>query len=316
MNESIKVNVQYDSLGRLSLNTYDTTLHWPAASEFVIRRTHQSYDELLPVQYIFDGCVPTPDNIPVRDLYYTGRGILRQKINIVGHGLTFEEAENVAYSKYAKILACEHQWYRNSQLDGSCSCCGECKIFVPHLQQDEKLFNAMNLAHEAHDGQYRKYTGEPYITHPQLVYSCVVFWKTLPEKQGLLMGKAAWLHDVLEDCPKITKDRIISETDVDTYNLVLELTNPSKGVKASREVRKKMDRDHLSHVSWEAKVIKLFDRTANLYDMKNCPEKDFIRLYASESRLLLEALQGTDEGLEAKLLDRIVAAEKLSLQTV
>lgn len=191
--------------------------------------------------------------------------------------------------------------------------------------------NAESLAHEAHKGQFRKYTGEPYIVHPEQVKEKVTLFCTsriyrnqnhepLSEDKKELMERAAWLHDVLEDCPQISFERIIAETDEETFNLVVELTNPSKNSKEPRAVRKKMDRDHLATVSWEAKVIKLCDRIVNLLDLKmnsqlpNGPQKDFLALYAKESRALLEVLKGTDETLELELLVRITSIEELSKQ--
>lgn len=179
----------------------------------------------------------------------------------------------------------------------------------------DKNENAKWLAHEAHEGQFRKFTGEPYIVHPKQVHDKVAVFcesKKLPEEKKQLMKRSSWLHDVEEDCPQISHERIVSETDIETLNLVLELTNPSKGSKEPRAVRKKMDRDHLATVSWEAKVIKLCDRIVNLSDMQKCPDKSFIALYAKESRALLEVLRGTDQELELELLTAITIAEVLS----
>ena len=75
----------------------------------------------------------------------------------------------------------------------------------------------------------------------------------------------------------------------DTYKLVLELTNPSKKYpELRRKARKEMDREHLKIVSWEAKVIKFFDRVDNLRDLDKCEDKDFLALYADESGLLYD----------------------------
>src|SRR5690606_5988102 len=102
------------------------------------------------------------------------------------------------------------------------------------------------------------------------------FKPSLPYDQRILMGAAAWLHDVLEDCPHISPDEIVEASGEAVLKLVRELTNPSKGVKAPRAVRKQMDRDHLKHVSWDAKIIKLFDRICNLRDLEQCPDRDFL----------------------------------------
>lgn len=182
-----------------------------------------------------------------------------------------------------------------------------------------KIERAKDLATKAHHGQFRKYSDEPYIVHPVAVHRDVAeFLASLgyefpdsvseeTEKQRIRMECAAYLHDVLEDCPHISEQEIVDDIDLDVLELVKELTNPSKGVEATRAVRKQMDRDHLQHVSWEAKVIKLIDRTCNLGDLVKA-ERDFALLYAHESRALLECLKGTDELLEAKLL---TAIEKL-----
>ena len=260
--------------------------------------------------------VPCPDNITIKDMFVTGEGIQRPRISMVGCGDSPEQAEKDAYEQYVKITNCDHKWISladdDSDISGDCFC-EKCRICVYDLQMDEKLRNARNLAYEAHEGQFRKYKKIPYIDHPEEVYFLVASWGfPLSKEQRLLMAKAAYLHDVIEDCPHISKERFISEVDEETYCLVQELTNPSKNVKAPRAVRKKMDRDHLASVSWEAKIIKLFDRTVNLKDVSDCLDKNFVALYAEESRLLLECLKGTNENLENNLLQRIIEAETIS----
>ena len=178
---------------------------------------------------------------------------------------------------------------------------------------------AHELAIKAHEGQFRKFNGEPYIVHPEAVHDQLCMWLSmfgdrlkLTEEQISQMRSAAYLHDVIEDCPQITDEQIIEASDVRTLKLIEELTNPSKGHQAPRAVRKQMDRDHLAKVSWEAKIIKLIDRTVNLKDMANCPDKNFVALYAQESRQLWEILKDTDEYLAGQLLWNIESAEELS----
>jgi hypothetical protein len=45
--------------------------------------------------------------------------------------------------------------------------------------------------------------------------------------------------------------------------------------------------------------------------LPNGPPKDFLALYAKESRALLEALEGTDEMLELELVVRITSIEEM-----
>lgn len=182
--------------------------------------------------------------------------------------------------------------------------------YVDKEAYQARFDRATSLASLAHDGQKRKFSGIPYIEHPKQVREELMTWghtQYLSVPRYCRMSEAAILHDVLEDCPHITEFQIMSATDVNTLKLVKELTNPSKGSKASRAERKQMDRDHLKVVSWEAKVIKLIDRTCNLLDMTECPDKAFVKLYANESMALLDCLRGTDRALEKRLYDIIVA---------
>jgi (p)ppGpp synthase/HD superfamily hydrolase len=181
---------------------------------------------------------------------------------------------------------------------------------------ETNILRAKNLATEAHAGQFRKNSGIPYITHPERVANKVREWATINRADPEILIKAAWTHDVLEDCPQISKEQFIHATDQATYDLVLELTNPSKGSNAPRAVRKQMDRDHLKNVSFHAKIIKLIDRIENLKDTLNEMNESnfkFAQLYASESRLLLDCIKDADEGLANELLSLIEKIENAKI---
>lgn len=165
-----------------------------------------------------------------------------------------------------------------------------------------KIERAEQLAKRAHEGQFRKYGNPPlpYFVHPQEVAELTEAYckeNNLSPEVTERMVAAAAMHDVLEDCPQITPQEIIDATDQETYNLVLDLTNPSKGSKSPRAVRKQMDRDHLALVSKEAKIIKMIDRICNLRDIKLCDDKRFIDLYANESIQLVKAVEDADPDL-------------------
>ncbi len=57
------------------------------------------------------------------------------------------------------------------------------------------IASAEEWATELHEGQFRKYTSEPYIVHPRAVARLVADHGGSPD-----MVAAAWLHDVVEDC--------------------------------------------------------------------------------------------------------------------
>lgn len=252
----------------------------------------------------------TPPNFPVRPYWVTGKGLQQGRIHIAGHGDSFESAEADAWDKWHKICECKHEFNNFvSPIQGDARC-PHCNAFVQNHLMDERLYKAKTLACQAHDGQKRKYSGEDYIVHPLQVAMWVeatalrLGWDT---EKTILVSSAAWLHDVLEDC-QITPEEMAAAVGWDVVNLVKELTNPSKGVKAPRAFRKQMDRDHLKVVSQEAKIIKLIDRNCNLKDIED-GDKDFIPLYVAESRALLDALEGTDEQLENQLLSKIESYE-------
>lgn len=146
------------------------------------------------------------------------------------------------------------------------------------------IIKAAQFANLAHQGQVRKYTGRPYITHPARVASRVCLIPYATEE----VVAAGWLHDVLEDC-SVTYADLHCDISPVVASLVKTLTNPSKGSKLPRAARKAMDREHLANVSPWAKVIKLIDRIDNLREMTQAPD-DFKKLYAKESLLLAEAL--------------------------
>lgn len=141
----------------------------------------------------------------------------------------------------------------------------------------------------AHHGQTRKYTGQPYSTHPIRV-----------SKEANFLGlsveyvQAAALHDVKEDAPQFFP-LIQEEFGGEVADLVTWLTNPSKGSDLPRARRKEMDRNHLKIAPFRIRVIKALDRLDNLREMGEAAE-DFRKIYAEESRLLARALSEVEAG--------------------
>lgn len=152
---------------------------------------------------------------------------------------------------------------------------------------------AREIATKAHEGVVRKWVtsdahpnGVPYITHPTRIAERVQRLRSATD----VMVAAAWLHDVVEDT-KLPHEQIIDACGVQTYYLVLELTNPSKQLlKANRQLKKEVDRYHIERVSSEAKLIKLIDRTDNLCESLTAPES-FRKKYIPESDALVLILK-------------------------
>jgi len=144
-------------------------------------------------------------------------------------------------------------------------------------------------AHERID-QRRKYTGEPYIVHPEAVAGLVASVTDDPT-----MIAAAWLHDVVEDTP-VTLDEIRAEFGADVATLVDDLTNVSKKTDGNRKVRKSIDRAHTAGADPKAKTVKLADVIHNLTGIVE-QNPGFAHVYVQEKELLLAELEDGDPTL-------------------
>lgn len=163
---------------------------------------------------------------------------------------------------------------------------------------DSLIIKAAQFAAKCHKGQVRKYTGAAYETHLQRVAGRVA----MHPKATPVMVKAAFNHDNPEDCGT-TFEQLATVIGDEATELVRQLTNPTKGMKAPRAERKRLDREHIANISEEAKIIKLIDRIDNLNELPAFGEgeESFIIMYCKESQLLLEVLRGVDAELENEL---------------
>lgn len=155
---------------------------------------------------------------------------------------------------------------------------------------DKLIAVARTLAAEAHEGQKRKYSGEPYIVHPRRVADKIQAHGFRPE-----MVAAAWLHDVVEDCD-VDLGYIYGLFGADVGNLVMWLTNRSKGVSANRATRKAIDLEVLRHAPPDVQAIKYADLIDNTADIVKFDRK-FAQVYMTEKKALLQGMRGGDWSL-------------------
>lgn len=157
-------------------------------------------------------------------------------------------------------------------------------------------------AHEAVQ-QKRKYTGEPYFTHPCAVAKIIKdSWYTEE------MICAAYLHDVVEDANiKIEVIEDIFGPVVASY--VFGLTDVSKPSDGNRAARKRIDREHTAQQCPEVKTIKLADLIHNSESILKY-DKEFAKVYILEKELLLDVLNGGDKYLWRIARDIVVKAKK------
>lgn len=149
---------------------------------------------------------------------------------------------------------------------------------------------AARFAAEAHAGQRRKYTGEPYAEHPFRVAQMVAAVTADP-----CVVAAALLHDTVEDTPVSDSDirRLFGDRVAD---LVAEVTDVSRPEDGNRKTRKALDRDHLARASAEGQTIKLADLIDNS-DSILAHDPKFAAVYLREKKELLEVLTQGDAGL-------------------
>ncbi len=153
-------------------------------------------------------------------------------------------------------------------------------------------FTARLFATKAHGEQKRKYTGEPYINHPQAVALLV---KSVPHTDEMVA--AAWLHDVVEDTgtPLADIEEVFGK---EVAALVEQVTDVSRPTDGNHKTRKEMDREHLASASAAAQTIKIADLIDNSKSiMQHDPE--FAAVYLQEKRALLEVLTEGDATLFA-----------------
>lgn len=151
-----------------------------------------------------------------------------------------------------------------------------------------------DFADQAHGNQMRKYTGDPYIVHPQRVMEIC---REYTGKNAILA--AALLHDVLEDTDVDSETIFDFLTGVMGYSsakkalhIVEELTD--KYEKKSypqwnRDKRKYMEAERLAKVSADAQTVKYADIIDNTPDIVE-GDPGFGKRYIQEVKTLLSKM--------------------------
>ena len=169
------------------------------------------------------------------------------------------------------------------------------QVIITIMKTDKQLIqDALMLAIKAHDGQRRKYTGEPYSTHPIAVSKIVETVDHTPE-----MVMAALLHDVVEDTD-VTFREIREQFGTKVAELVHYCTNVSDKVDGNRAFRKKMDADHFALGPADSQTIKVADLIHNSLSIIPYDQKFFHKAYKHEKQYLLDILTLADPILKGQ----------------
>lgn len=131
------------------------------------------------------------------------------------------------------------------------------------------IVRAMHLAYEAHEGQYRRGDGEPYINHPKRVVRLLGDLLPNPTSE---MYAAAWLHDTLEDTT-LSEDTILQSTNKLTLDYVKLLT--CRKCTNNKEYNTEFYLQTLSTAPSEVQNIKLCDMLDNMADLAGMDDEEW-----------------------------------------
>ena len=168
---------------------------------------------------------------------------------------------------------------------------------LPNFDESTGLFiKAIHFSADKHRDQRRKDEAHsPYINHP--IDVAQILWETGGVRDSTTLVSAV-LHDTLEDTETVPDEirRLFGEA---VLAVVLEVTDDRSLPKLTR---KRLQVEHAPHISDRAKLIKLADKTCNLYDLIYSPP----RLWGFERRQqyllwteqVVAGLRGTNLALE------------------
>jgi (p)ppGpp synthase/HD superfamily hydrolase len=161
------------------------------------------------------------------------------------------------------------------------------------MNQVERAMTFCKAAHSA-IGQVRKYSGEPYWTHPHAVMRIV---EEVPHTEEQLI--AALLHDTVEDTD-VTLELIKSEFGETVATMVDWLTDkyvlPEHG---NRATRKALECQRLAGAPADVQTVKMADLIHNSGSIVD-GDKGFAQVYMKEKIALIDALTKADIQLRAR----------------
>jgi guanosine-3',5'-bis(diphosphate) 3'-pyrophosphohydrolase len=156
------------------------------------------------------------------------------------------------------------------------------------------LQQVKDFAAQAHNGQQRKYSSEPYIVHPVRVMEMCRLYK--PELPVLA---AALLHDVLEDTDVDQKEleqflhTVMEKEEASrTMELVVELTDvyvKQRYPKWNRRKRKQKEADRIEQTSPDSQTVKYADIIDSCKEIVE-HDPEFADRFLRECRALLKRM--------------------------
>ncbi len=163
------------------------------------------------------------------------------------------------------------------------------------------LLHALAFASRKHRDQRRKdVDASPYINHPIALADILCNEGGIADIEVIC---AALLHDTVEDT-NTTPEELEREFGARVRAIVMQVTDDKALTKSER---KRLQVDHATHISTEAKLVKLADKISNLRDLINAPPADWSvgrrREYFDWAGAVVDRLRGVNSRLEAAFDD-------------
>lgn len=168
-----------------------------------------------------------------------------------------------------------------------------------------QIVRALDFAAWAHSGQRRKGGAqEPYVNHLTEV-ARLVAQATGGKDARLIM--AALLHDALEDqSPPVTYAILVEQFGKRVAKIVREVSDDKSLPKAER---KRLQVEHVPHLSRRAKILKIADKAANLNSILLSPPPDWSaarkREYFAWAAEVVAGCRGINKWIEAVFDERL-----------
>lgn len=159
------------------------------------------------------------------------------------------------------------------------------------VTSERALLDSLSFATKMHEGQTRKWSDTPYMTHPIAVANLVADYldsKDYPTETVDYAVTVALLHDVVEDTESSIED-IEERYGKEIAKGVWFLTKVPNFV-GNRAERKLLDQERLANAPEVVRIIKTFDMKHNSITIEDNDPK-FWELFKSETKSLLAAMQ-------------------------
>lgn len=129
------------------------------------------------------------------------------------------------------------------------------------MENSIRIFDAIDFATKAHNGQIRKTNGLPKILHP---YGVAMLLSQYGYSEDVII--AGLLHDVIEDCKDYSREDIVTMFGEKVASYVDDVTEPSKSI--DWKTRKLTHIQNIQNVCFESKVLCSADKIHNLYSLE------------------------------------------------